>query len=178
MPLDDAYLAACIETLDRHLEEHYGIPVIVRDIPDPLTGDLDGASIHIDHALTPQDHLFLIAHLFGHTVQWNVSPRAREIGQNLPVPVDEALLPEIAEYEREAAGYALSLFHAQGIDDLDQWLSDYTACDSRYLMHYYRTGEKKAFGSFWRDNEPLIAPRPIPPFRPSRWIARTDGIVI
>jgi hypothetical protein len=46
--------------------------VITRDIPDPLTGDLDGLQIHIDYTLNPEQRLFLRAQLFGHTVQWNV----------------------------------------------------------------------------------------------------------
>jgi hypothetical protein len=29
-----------------HLETSYGIRVVTRDIPDPLTGDLNGAEIH------------------------------------------------------------------------------------------------------------------------------------
>ena len=57
----------------------YGIRTITRDIPDPLTGDLDGAEIHIDFALTAEQRLFLLAHLFGHTVPWTVTPDAFNI---------------------------------------------------------------------------------------------------
>ena len=31
----------------KYLESAYGIRVVTRDIPDPLTGDLNGAEIHI-----------------------------------------------------------------------------------------------------------------------------------
>jgi len=34
------------------------------------------------------------------------------------------------------------MLHQIGITEIDQWLSDYTACDMAYLQHYYRTGEK------------------------------------
>lgn len=34
--------------VQEHLERHYAIPVVMRDIPDPLTGDLNGAEIDID----------------------------------------------------------------------------------------------------------------------------------
>jgi hypothetical protein len=37
------------------------------------------------------------------------------------------------------------MLHQVGINDADQWLSDYTACDMAYLRHYYRTGEKLSF---------------------------------
>ena len=69
--------------LQEHLERSYGIRVVTEDVPDPLTGDLDGAEIHIDYALNAEQRFFLLAHLFGHTVQWNVNPRAFEIGKQL-----------------------------------------------------------------------------------------------
>ena len=38
--------------VQEHLERDWGIPVVTRDIPDPLTGDLDGAEIDVDYAIT------------------------------------------------------------------------------------------------------------------------------
>ncbi len=164
--------------VQQHVQGGYGIRVVTRDVPDPLTGDLDGAEIHIDFAVTPEQRLFLLAHLFGHTVQWNVSPRAFEIGKLHAPPVSEELLPAIVDYEREAAGYALGMLHQTGIADADQWLSDYTACDMAYLRHYYRTGETRSFRSFWRDNTARIRPRAVPAFTPAKRVFRRDGIVI
>src|SRR3977135_3435058 len=149
--------------VEEHLKSDYGIRVVTLDIPDPLTGDLDGAEIHIDYAVSPELRLFLLAHLFGHTVQWNVNPRAFEIGQNHEPPGSEHLLPAIMKYEREAACYGLGLLHHSGITDIDQWLSDFTACDMAYLEHYYRTGVKKDALSFWRNDTPLLKPQPAPP---------------
>jgi hypothetical protein len=162
----------------QHLERFYGIRILTRDIPDPLTGDLDGAEIHIDYAVTPEERLFLLGHLFGHTVQWNTDPQAFEIGRPHQPPVREDLLPAIIEYESEAAAYALAMFHEIGITAIDQWFSDYTACDQAYLVHYYRTGEKSNFRSFWPNHAPLIQPKPVPPFTPSRRKFRMDGVVI
>src|SRR5258708_8251535 len=85
--------------VQEHLEQAHGIRVVTRDIPDPLTGDLDGAEIHVDYALTPEQRLFLLAHLFGHTVQWNVDPGAIALGRPLQVPVAQALLPAIIHYD-------------------------------------------------------------------------------
>jgi hypothetical protein len=164
--------------VEEHLKNSYGIRVVTLDIPDPLTGDLDGAEIHIDYAVSDEQRLFLLAHLFGHTVQWNVNPRAFEIGQVHEPPVDEALLPAIMEYEREAAGYALGMFYQIGITWVDQWLSDYTACDMAYLLYYYRTGGKRNFLRFWVDNTPLFQPRTVPRFTPTKRVFRRDGIVI
>jgi len=164
--------------VQEHLENHYGIRVVTRDIPDPLTGDLNGAEIHIDYAVTPEQRLFLLAHLFGHTVQWNVDAGAFELGRPQTPPVSEDLLPAIIDYEREAAGYALGMLHEIGITGVDQWLSDYTACDMAYLLHYYRTGDKREFRGFWKDNTARVTPRPVPPFTPVRRVFRQDGVVI
>jgi hypothetical protein len=166
--------------VQKHLENVYRIRVVTRDIPDPLTGDLDGSEIHIDYAVTPEQRLFLLGHLFGHTVQWNVAPGSFEIGRRYQPPVNEDLIPAIIAYEREAACYGLAMFHQIGITgvDIDQWFCDYTACDQAYLLHFYRTGEKCEFRAFWRINAPLIEPRAVPMFTPTKRSLRMDGIVI
>jgi len=155
----------------------YGIRIVTRDIPDPLTGDLDGAEIHVDYALTPDQRLFLLAHLFGHTVQWNVDPQSFAMGAP-KVPVKEELLQPLLEYERQAASYGLGLLHETGVTDADQWFSDYSACDQAYLSHFYRTGEKRDFLTFWKDNTPPISACPAPPFTPMKHPSRMDGVVI
>jgi hypothetical protein len=164
--------------VEKHIEKAYGIRVVTRDVPDPLTGDLNGAEIHIDFAVTPEQRLFLLLHLFGHTVQWNVSPGAFELGRPQSPPVTENCLPALMEYESEAARYALGLLHEAGIADIDQWFSDYAACDAAYLRHYYVTAEKRDFLSFWRERTSLLQPRPAPPFTPTRRSFRSDGVVI
>lgn len=160
------------------IEQRYHLRVVTRDIPDPLTGDLDGLEIHIDYAVTPEQRLFLLAHLFGHTVQWNVAPGAFELGRQYRPPVDERLFPEITAYEMEAASYGLSLLHEIGIRDIDAWFSAYTASDQAYLLHYYRTGEKKEFLDFWTDQAPLLKAKPVPQFTAQKRAFRMDGIVI
>jgi hypothetical protein len=116
--------------------------------------------------------------MFGHTVQWNVDPRLFEIGRPQTPPVSADLLPAIIDYEREAACYALSMLHQIGIMDIDRWFCDYTACDMAYLLHYYRTGEKRAFVSFWRNGTPAMEPMAVPQFVPVKRVFRLDGIVI
>jgi hypothetical protein len=162
----------------RHIEGHYGIRVVTRDVKDPLIGDLDGAEIHVDYAVTPEERLFLLAHLFGHTVQWNTQPDAAELGRPRQPPVPEAMISVLMDYEREAAEYALSMLHEIGATEIDQWLSDFSTCDMDYLHHFYRTGEKRNFREFWRENGPCLSPRPIPSFRPTSRVPRSDGIVI
>ena len=108
MPVPFAEYATRVQ---EHLERDYGIHVITRDIPDPLTGDLNGEEIDIDYAVTPEQRLFLLAHLFGHTVQWNVDSGAYDIGRQYKPPVDESLIPAVLAYEGDAARYGLEMLH-------------------------------------------------------------------
>lgn len=164
--------------LERHIEDRYAVPVRIRDVPNPFSGDLDGAEIHIDFDEDIESALFIIAHLFGHTVQWNTSADARELGYKLYPNPDDALIKRLQGYEAEACQYSMRLFHDAGVHDLDQWLSDYAACDFAYLLDFYRTSQKKPFKSFWRDGAPLLVPKPIPPFVPTKWVSRWEGIVV
>ncbi len=164
--------------IEHHIEKAYGVRIVTRDIPDPLTGDLNGAEIHIDYAVTPEQRLFLLAHLFGHTVQWNTSPTAVDLGRPQNPPVSADCLPALMDYEREAAGYALGLLHELGITETDQWFADYAACDAAYLRHYYVTGEKREFLSFWQDGTPRVQESPIPLFSIVARYFRSDGVVI
>jgi len=107
---------------------------VTRDIPDPLTGDLDGTEIHIDYAVTSEQRLFLLAHLFGHTVQWNTDSASFEIGRQYQPPVDEALFPSILAYEGEAAAYGLSMLHELGITTIDQWVLELHGLRSGILL--------------------------------------------
>ena len=70
------------------------------------------------------------------------------------------------------------LFHEAGIHDLDQWLSDFAACDYEYLAHFYRTREKLPFLSFWCDGQPLVKPLQIQEFHPTQWVSRWKGTVV
>ena len=105
-------------------------------------------------------------------------PKAREIGTTPVTSATGEFLGELAVYEREACRYSLQLFHDAGVHDLDQWISDFAACDSAYLMNFYRTGKKLPFRSFWREGMPRIEPLAIPEFQPTRWLSRNAGVVV
>lgn len=178
--LTDARFAAVFAAVERLIEDRWHIPVRLSDLPDPFTGDLDGESIALDYSNHAEDALFILVHLFGHTAQWNTDPRAREIG-HWPIRAgayNETQLAAIGEYEVSACRLSLALLHTAGVHDLDQWLSDFAACDAAYLMHYYRTGEKRAFRSFWVSPAPLLTPMPIPDFTPRSWVGALSGRVI
>lgn len=174
----EARMRTVFNVLEQHVETKYGIPIRITDVPNPFTGDLDGAEIHVDYAEDIESALFIIAHLFGHTVQWNTSADARDIGYRTFKNPPEELIARLHRYELEACQYSMQLFHLAGVKDMDQWLSDYSACDFAYLMHFYRTEEKRPFRSFWKEGSPLLTPKPIPDFRPKKWVSRWEGIVV
>lgn len=175
---EDARFHEVFGLLECYLEQHYNVRVVITDVTDPFTGDLDGESIAIDYDQSGEDMLFIMVHLFGHTVQWNTDSRARQIGMARSVFTDRESLAELRDYELRACRYSLQLLHDVGINDLDQWLADFAACDWAYLLHFYQTGERGAFRKFWRERVPLLEPLEIPPFQPARWRSRNDGIVV
>ena len=61
----------------------YGVPIVVGDVTPPFKGDLDGAEIVIGADNDAETRLFLVAHLFGHTVQWNTSETSRRLGMTM-----------------------------------------------------------------------------------------------
>lgn len=164
--------------LEALIERRYGIPVVLADVPDPFTGDLDGAEIKIDWQNDPEEALFILVHLFGHTVQWNLSPEARELGSQVEQNPSAEKIDALEAYEVEACRYSLQLLHEAGVHDLDGWLADFSRCDFAYLRHFYETGEKREFRSFWIDGTPSLPPLAIPAFVPTQWKTRWEGIVI
>ncbi|TNF36488.1 MAG: hypothetical protein EP329_05230 [Deltaproteobacteria bacterium] len=175
---DDGRLVAIFNAVEAHIERRWHIPVVIRDVPAPFTGDLDGREIHVDYALDIAEAVFIIAHLFGHTVQWNLSEEARKVGTTFYHNATDEELALVHAYETEACQYSLQLFHDAGVHDCDAWLSDFAACDFAYLSHFYRTGEKLDFFSLWRDDTPVLAALPIPDFTPTSWRSRWSGVVV
>ncbi|HVT59239.1 MAG TPA: hypothetical protein VHR45_12645 [Thermoanaerobaculia bacterium] len=161
-----------------HLEERYRIPVTFGNMPPPFIGDLDGREIFVDQDQNPELTLFTLVHLFGHTVQWNLSGHAPDIGTKEPRTYSAEDLVEVAAYERDASRYGLKLLHDIGAADLDQWLADFSAADTGYLLHYYTTGEKGSPVACWRSGQPLLEPLEIPAFTPIRFRRRLGGVVI
>jgi hypothetical protein len=177
--ISDERFLEVFNLLERRIEDRYGVPVVISDVPHPFTGDLDGAAIQLDYELSPEEAVFCVAHLFGHTVQWNVCPEARDLGlAQTQRHSDPEMIARLRAYELEACGYSVQLFHDAGVTDLDQWLSDFATCDLAYLEHFYRTGEKPPYRTFWKDGQPLVPPRPIPAFTPQTWRSRWEGVVI
>lgn len=164
--------------LTKHVCERYGVSIELAEIQPPLKGDLDGLRILVGSHTTAEEQLFLVAHLFGHTVQWNCSAELRRLGMTMPVKPSNDELAALEAYEREACRYSQQAMHEAGLSRLDQWLADYSACDLAFLRYFYTTGERKAFREFWLPGQPLIEPLAIPTFTPKRWRRRAQAIVL
>ena len=167
----DLLFKEAYDKIERLIEDRYGLPVVITDVADPNTGDFDGATIKLDYENDLELALFVLAHLFGHTVQWATSDRYRWLGTtyaNTAPPTSE-LRDEVRQYEEEASRLSLQLFHEAGVRNLDQWLCDWAQSDWDYLSNFYDTGD---FRNFFRPTRPLLKPLAIPEFTPKRWVSR------
>lgn len=160
-------------SIKRRMASAYGVELKVGDVVSPNTGDFNGEQVTVDYDQDSDSALFVAAHLFGHTVQWSVSERWREVGRDVSIGRGEAALALSGEYEQEATRYGIQLLHEAGVLDLDQWISDWWHADWKYLSHYYRTGHKLDLKALWASNAIApLAPAPIPRFALQRWEPR------
>jgi len=158
------------------LEIHY-----THNLDSFYKGDLDGKRIFIGDHLAPDEKLFNLIHLSGHSIQWNVDDLLRNLGSELYLHPDDKLLKRLQTYEWQANCYALSILHQVENKKLDKWMTKKYVTDMLYLTHFYKTGQKlkritkiaKAY-PFKRDLKPL----PIPHFTPTAGHRTRNGLVI
>lgn len=161
------------DKVERRIEDRYGIPVSISDVLDPNTGDFDGVKILVDYDQDMETAFFVLVHLFGHTVQWNISEDYRKLGIDVTPGKSEEQLRSFYTYEKGATRYAIKLMHEAGVHDLDRWVSDWWHADWKYLEHFYRTGEKLDFKSLIHPGEgELLTEMEIPKFTPQKWVSR------
>src|SRR5438105_10189505 len=126
--------------VDRYIEERYRVISTICDVIDPNTGDFNGKWIKVDHLLDAESALFVLLHLFGHTVQWNIDPAFRKLGQETVNSATPEQLKQIYTYERQATQYGIQILHECGMFELDQWMSDFWSADWQTLAEFYTTG--------------------------------------
>jgi hypothetical protein len=115
----------------------------------------------------------VLLHLFGHTVQWNISEEYRRIGLATGTGKSDEEMAAIREYERDATRYSVTLLHDVGVTDLDQWISDWCHADWTFLEHFYRTGERLDVRTIYAPGcGEMLTPKPIPEFTPQRFVSR------
>lgn len=155
----------------RSSAESFGLRIVWAELPPPNTGAFDGTEIILHHDNDAEIALFVLAHLFGHTVQWSQDPFCRELDR-LARPGAPPDVIELARvYEQQASRLGLALLHRAGITSHDQWLSDAFASDWQYLSTNYASGHLIDRAQC-RAHGPLLAPEPIPPFSLTRFAPR------
>ena len=158
-------------SLVQRIERVYSLKVNIGPVIGSYTGQFDGKELWVDLDKDAEEAVFILVHLFGHTVQWNVDEKLRVLGL-ANSGVTEADLPRIYEYEREASQIGLALIEDTGEFGLARWLTDRFGADWKFLAHFYRTGERVRFESEAGSDEPLLTSVPIPAFVPQRWPVR------
>jgi hypothetical protein len=156
----------------RNRVESYGVRVYIGDVVDPNTGTFDGAEIGIDYANDLEMSLFVLVHLFGHTVQWNTVPAYRTIDLRAKPGAAPEVIEEARLYEQNASRIGLQLMHEANIDDRDQWISDWWGSDWKYLSTYYETGKLPDWRDCRSSGHAPLEPMPIPEFTPRRFYTR------
>jgi hypothetical protein len=140
----------------------YGFIIEYRDLEPPRTGIFDGLRIVLDPDVHFEMQCFVLLHLFGHSVQW-VAPSLADKVASLQHTTDRpAFMRVLQAYEFEAAQYGMQLMREAGVDDLDQWFSDFAATDWNYVERFYRTDAIPPWHECIVTDQPLIHPLPIP----------------
>lgn len=144
------------------------------DVKDPNTGEFDGLNIWVEAEQPTEQALYVLLHLFGHSVQWNVDAELRALGLDVSLVKTEEELQRIFVYEQQASALALTLLHSVGVDYLDQWISNWFYADWMWLKHLYQTGEKVDYCAYWKNDAEMLTPVPLPDFTPQLYTARNS----
>ena len=124
-----------------YLIKQYGISVSEEDTVDEenYKGSYDTQVIIVKGSLSTQHKLFLVAHLFGHCVQWctekvDCAYIEELMLEYLPSELQEADIVKLKTYEEAAAQYAVQVLAEASSCHLDQWFSDWSHADWNYFM--------------------------------------------
>jgi hypothetical protein len=107
----------------------YGFAIEYRDLEPPRTGIFDGLRIVLDPDIDFEMQCFVLLHLFGHSVQWVAPTLADKVALLQHTTDRSAFMRVLQAYETEAGQYGMQLMQESGVDDLDQWFSDFAATD-------------------------------------------------
>jgi hypothetical protein len=140
----------------------YGFSIEYRDLEPPRTGIFDGLRIVIDPDVDYEMQCFILLHLFGHSIQWTAPSLVARVTSIQNSSDKLAFMRALHDYEFEAARFGMQLIRQVGVNDLDQWYSDFVATDWRYVERFYETGEIPPWHECVVVNQPLIEPLAIP----------------
>jgi len=143
----------------------YGFAIEYCDLEAPRTGIFDGLRISIDPDVDFEMQCFILLHLFGHSIQWTAPSLEGKLDALKEGADKGAFMRALRAYEYEAAGFGMQLMREVGVNDLDQWYSNFVATDWRYVERFYETGVIPLWHECLAYNQPLIEPLPIPPIK-------------
>jgi hypothetical protein len=141
----------------------YGFAIEYRDLEPPRTGIFDGLRIVLDPDVDFEMQCFILLHLFGHSVQWVAPSIEHKLDALQHTPQRDLFMQVLKAYEFEAARFGRQLMHEAGVDDLQQWYSDFVATDWTYVERYYQTDALPPWHECVVEGQPLIEPLAIPP---------------
>jgi hypothetical protein len=141
----------------------YGFVIEYCDLEPPRTGIFDGLKISIDPDVDFEMQCFILLHLFGHSVQWTAPSLAESLTSLKDTSVKAVFMQALHAYEYQAARFGMQLMREIGVNDLDQWYSDFVGTDWRYVEKYYETDAIPPWQECVQHNQPIVEPQPIPP---------------
>jgi hypothetical protein len=141
----------------------YGFAIEYRDLELPRTGIFDGLRISIDPDVDFEMQCFILLHLFGHSVQWTAPSLADKLTSLKDTSDKTVFMRTLHAYEYQAARFGMQLMREIGVNDLDQWYSDFVGTDWHYVEKYYETDTIPPWGECVVHNQPIVEPQPIPP---------------
>jgi hypothetical protein len=160
--LDPAKLVGAWVRVSSRIVKH-GFAIEYRDLEPPRTGIFDGLKIVIDPDVGFEMQLFILLHLFGHSVQWVAPSLENDLDELRHTTDQERFWKALHDYEFQAARFGLRLLHEAGVDELDAWYADFVATDWRYVETYYRTGRIPEWPTCVERGAAPIEPAEIPP---------------
>lgn len=121
--------------LSTAVERELGVRASFQAMADEHLGWFDGATVVVNANCGAELQLYVLLHLVGHTIQVMS-------GRDMNIGVTHA---GFAEYEKEAARYALCFLHRQGITELDAWFVRIFQVDAEFMERFAKTGVKGAY---------------------------------
>ena len=151
----------------------HGFAIRYDDLSDQeqkKTGTFDGLDIVLHSGNEPQLQIFILLHLFGHSVQW-VAPSLEHTLDGIQNKDDlQKFLFFLRQYEFEAARFGLQLLHEGGITEADEWFTEMVDIDWQYVRMYYLSGVIPSLedAAALSTKPPKIEPLAIPELRHRR----------
>lgn len=140
----------------------YGYEVREAELEKPKTGIFNGLAITLDQSQPAYLKVFILLHLFGHSVQWTAPAIEHKLEALQNTPDKAEFMQVLHNYEYEAAQFAAKLLVDAGFPEYQGWLADFVETDWQYVKRYYETDRIPPLEDCVSLGQPLIEPGEIP----------------